>query len=153
MRKAFFITEREAREWIAKEFGEDVVLKPDSFTDDMLNGCEVDEYPYSWSGESSAFNVNFGEACVGYWESADAVFQLIFKSAENEISYKYDAACRADKALEILKEIAERLNIGGKIIVKDNFDNYDEVFIVPDDEEPEGSFEEFCKQVQKELHK
>lgn len=140
MRKAFFITEREAREWIAKEFGEDVVLKPDSFTDGMLNGCEVDEYPYSWCGESAAFDVNFGEACVGFWESGDITYQVVFKSGDNVLSFEFDALCRAREAADKIDIQAEGLNVAGEIIIKNDFEIIDEIQVEHDNDERKGSF-------------
>lgn len=130
---AIFLTEREAREFIANKFGKDAKINPSSVDD--RTAFDVNELPFDWSGDIQAFNVNDGEAFVAYWESADAEITVSF----NGVSAKFDSLYRARCCAEDMKKVAEDCNAQGVITLSDDDGVFDEIEVeLFDDEEDEA---------------
>ena len=135
---AIFLTEREAREFIANKFGKDATLKSSSVDDSTI--FDVNEIPFDWSGEVQAFNVNDGEAFVAYWESADAEFTVSFKG----VTAKFDSLYRARCCAEEMKDVAEDCNPQDVITISDEDGVLEEIevelFDNEEDEADEAAF-------------
>lgn len=138
--EAIFVTEREAREFITNNYGEDAIIR-NSSVDDRTQ-FDVDEVPYSWSGEISAFEVNNGEAYVGYME-CENTYTIEFAGLSETTDSLYSAREIADE----MKDIAEDLNVSGNIILSSEIDGEIDTIEVERyyEDNPEGSNEDFAK--------
>lgn len=138
--KAIFVTEREAREFIVSNYGKDVIIR-NSSVDDRTR-FDVDEVPYSWSGEISAFEVNNGEAYVGYME-CENTYTIEFAGLSETTDSLYSTREIADE----MKDIAEDLNVSGNIILSSEIDGEIDTIEVERyyEDEPEGTPEDFAK--------
>lgn len=141
---AIFETEKDARQFIIANYGKDAVLTPATVSD----GCnfDVDEMSISWSGETSAYEVNDGEAYVGFWEAPDEVYTITF----NGVSETTDRHSEAQRIADSIKELAESYNVAGTIIIKSSVsDFYDEIEVEQyDSDEPadeKGFYNDFTR--------
>lgn len=107
--KAIFLTEAEAREFIAAEFGADATITKASVTSDTT--FDIDKVPYAWDGEIEAYRVN-GDSLVGFMEPKGAEYTVEFGDTTETATSHY-AACRiADR----IKAEAE----SGEIVIRCN---------------------------------
>lgn len=137
---AIFVTEREAREFIASNYGKDAIIRNSSVSD--RTGFDIDEVPYQWSGKTSAFEVNNGEAYVGYLEGENT-FTIEFAGLSETTDSLYSAREIANE----MKDIAEDLNVSGNIILSSEiYGEMDSIEVERYfDDEPEGTPEDFAK--------
>lgn len=136
---AIFITEKEAREFIGREYGEDARLKSASITSDMH--FDIDEVPYPWGGETAAFDVNHGEALVGYMEE-DNEYRITYYDIEE----KADSLYAAREIAAAIKREAEDLCVFGVIEISDRFGFTDEIEVDNEyDDEPGDPAELYAK--------
>lgn len=132
---AAFLTEKEALEYITREFGEDATVK--ACTIDNHDQWDIDEIPFSWSGETSAYMVNGGEAFVAYWEVLGAKFVVEFCGVKVET----DALYRAREIAERMKKLAEDCNAAGVITIDGEEETEVELF---DEDEPQADAATFA---------
>lgn len=138
--KAIFVTEREAREFIANNYGKDAIIRNSSVSD--TTGFDIDEVPYQWGGETAAFEVNNGEAYVGYME-CENTYTVEFAG----LSETTDSLYSAREIAEEMKDIAQDLNVVGNIILSSELDGEIDTIEVERyyEDEPEGTPEDFAK--------
>lgn len=135
---AIFVTEKEAREFINTNFGASARIRCAAVTADT--SFDIDEVPYSWDGETEAYDVNDGAALVGFMEPEGAVYSVSFREHYAEFPSVYQAR----QAAAAIREEAEDNNQSGEIIIGCNdaagfHGNVVEVIIVEgDDDNPEG---------------
>lgn len=87
--KAIFVTEKEAREFINNNFGQDAILKDCEVSDSER--FDIDEVPYQWGGSTFAYEVNNGEAYVGFMEEPVFNFGMWFLSRKPSISSRFSS--------------------------------------------------------------
>lgn len=138
--KAIFVSEKEAREFISRNYGNDAILKNSSI--DSFTHFEIDEVPYNWTGETAAFDVNNGEACVGYLE-CENTYTVKF----GDVAEIADSLYCAREIAEEMKEMAEEMNVSGNIIISSEIDGEVDVTEVElyDEDEPAETIESFAK--------
>lgn len=139
--KAIFVTEKEAREFINKNFGKDAILKDCEVSDSER--FDIDEVPYQWGGYTFAYEVNNGEAYVGFMEEPGAVYSAVFCGVSELAFSLYEAREIADR----MKDVAEDCNVAGVISIRSKGEGeIDTVEVgIFDDEEPEGAASDFVK--------
>lgn len=137
---AVFVTEREAREFIASNYGEDAILRNSSVSD--TTRFDIDEVPYQWGGVTSAFEVNNGGAYVGYME-CENTYTIEFAGLSETTDSLYFAREIADE----MKDIAEDLNVIGNIVISSGIDGEIDTIEVKRyyEDEPEGTPEDLAK--------
>lgn len=109
---AIFLTENEALDYIYNEFGNQAAVQR-IIADDSIN-YEIDEVPFTWDGEVSAFEVNNGEALVAFLEDEN-VYTISF----GKVVETTDSLYRARKIIEEMIATAEDLNVSGTIVLSD----------------------------------
>lgn len=135
---AIFVTEKEAREFINTNFGASARIRGAAVTSDT--SFDFDKVPYSWDGETEAYDVNDGEALVGFMEPKGAVYSVSFREHYAEFPSAYQARLSA----AAIRDAAEDNNQSGEIIISCNdaagfHGNVVEVIVVEgDDDTPEG---------------
>ena len=139
--KAIFVTEKEAREFIYNNFGKDATLKDCEVSDSER--FDIDEVPYTWGGYTFGYEVNNGEAYVGFMEEPGASYSAVFCGVSELAFSSYEVREIAER----MKDVAEDCNVTGVISIRKadegEIDTVDvELF---DDEEPEGTASDFMK--------
>lgn len=137
---AIFVTEREAREFIASKYGEHAELRISSVSD--TTRFDIDKVPYQWGGVTSAFEVNNGEAYVGYLE-CENIYTIEFAGLSETTDSLYSAREIADE----MKDIAEDLNVIGNIVISSEIDGEIDTIEVEryNSDDSESAPEDFAK--------
>lgn len=137
---AIFLTEKEALDYIYNEFGYQAAVKRIS-ADDSIN-YEIDEVPFTWDGEVSAFEVDNGEALVAFLEDEN-VYTISF----GKVVETTDSLYRARKIIEEMIATAEDLNVSGTIVLRDEIQGEIDSIEIEQylEEEAAGTSEDFFK--------
>lgn len=115
--KAAFLTSKEALEFINSRFDNPIIGR----TSTGSNNFDIDNIPFTFDGELSAYEVNGGEAIVAFWEPEDASYTISFNSIKRHADSLHEARAIARG----FAAAAEDANCPGDVIITD--DNNSEV--------------------------
>lgn len=136
---AIFLTEKEALDYINATFGIDATTK--IVTLDDSTRFDINEMPFTWSGEVSAYEVDEGAAYVAFWESKDNKYTASCGGLEVEADSLWGVR---EVIVPKFTEAAEKVNFAGEITISERNEVIDIIKVEPMDlDKPLGSCDEF----------